>query len=34
MVRRNLDDARDFSRSVSRLTDLVSTADIGENDVF
>ena len=34
MVRRNLDDARDFGRSVSRLTDLVSTADIGENDVF
>ena len=34
MVRRNLDDARDFSRSVSRLTDLVSTANIGENDVF
>jgi hypothetical protein len=34
MVRRNLDDARDFSRSVSRLTDLVSTANVGESDVF
>lgn len=34
MVRRNLDDARDFSRSVSRLTDLVSTVDVGESDVF
>lgn len=34
MVRRNLDDARDFGRSVSRLTDLVSTANVGESDVF